>query len=146
MEQDLERFVSAQNECGCYSAALTEIKAGRKASHWIWYVFPQLKGLGHSYNSQYYGLAGEAEAKAYLAHPMLGARLREITAALLTHSDESTEELMGSHIDAVKLRSCMTLFDAIAPGDIFARVLSTFYGSRRCRRTLAKLNQNDTAL
>lgn len=146
MEQDLEQFVSTQNEYGRYSATLKEIESGHKVSHWIWYVFPQLKGLGHSYNLQYYELAGEAEAKAYLAHPLLGARLREITAALLTHSDESAEELMGSPIDATKLRSCMTLFDAIAPGDTFARVLSTFYGGRRCRRTLAKLNQANAAI
>ena len=108
--------------------ALHEIQTGGKQSHWIWYIFPQRKGLGRSYNSQYYGLDGVDEARAYLAHPVLGARLREITQALLTHRGKrSIRELMGSSIDVLKLHSSMTLFDQVSPNDIFAEVLQTYF-------------------
>lgn len=130
---DLDRFVSAQEYD--YPVALSEIKAGRKYSHWIWYIFPQLKGLGRSYNSDFYGLASVAEAKAYLDHPVLGARLREIVQALLLHRGKNPKEILGD-IDASKVRSSMTLFDKVCPGDIFARVLDEFYDGRRCNRTL----------
>lgn len=123
---DLQRFLDAQETQ--YAIALAEIQDGGKRSHWIWYIFPQLKGLGTSYNSQYYGLDGVEEARAYWEHPILSARLREITNALLSHrSDRTILQLMGSRIDVTKLRSCMELFDPIAPNDVFAEVLRTFY-------------------
>ena len=130
---DLERFVCAQEHS--YAQALSEIRAGRKYSHWIWYIFPQLKGLGRSWNSDYYGLDSLAEAASYLAHPALGSRLREITLALLEHSGKKPNDILGD-IDATKVRSSMTLFDKVCPGDIFARVLDEFYDGRSCNRTL----------
>lgn len=136
---NLDRFLKAQDAYGAYDAALQEMKAGQKRSHWIWYVFPQLKGFGHSYNSQYYGLDNVEEAKAYLDHPVLGQRLREITGVLLLHTDEDAVTLMGSRIDAIKLRSCMTLFDAIRPNDVFEKVLAAFFEGRKDRRTVERL-------
>ncbi len=123
---DLDRFLQAQR--WDYAQALNEIRAGRKTGHWIWYVFPQQKGLGRSYNSQYYGLDGLEEAKAYYAHPVLRARLREITEAVLQHQGERIETIMGGGLDARKLRSCMELFDRVAPNDLFKDVLTAFYG------------------
>jgi uncharacterized protein (DUF1810 family) len=134
----LERFVQAQNHM--YTQALQEVKNGYKCSHWIWYIFPQLAILGHSYNSKYYGISGFDEAKAYLAHPILGARLREVTSALLAHSGKDARAIFGG-LDAKKVRSCMTLFDAVAPGDIFENVLDQFYDGRRGRRTLAHIQK-----
>ena len=130
---NLNRFVRAQEHS--YAQALSEIKAGRKYSHWIWYIFPQLKGLGRSWNSDYYGLDSFAEAASYLAHPVLGSRLREITLALLEHSGKKPKDILGG-IDATKVCSSMTLFDKVCPGDIFARVLDEFYDGCRCNRTL----------
>ena len=123
---DLDRFLEAQEYI--YPLALEEMKAGHKRSHWIWYIFPQEKGLGRSWISEYYGLDGEEEAKAYLAHPVLGERLREITNAVLSHQGKlSAREIMGSGIDTVKLHSCMQLFNRVSPNDIFAQVLDVYY-------------------
>ena len=123
---NLQRFVDAQERD--YNTALAEIKSGGKRSHWIWYIFPQQKGLGRRYKSIFYGLDGEEEAKAYLNHPVLGSRLREITKALLEHKGHRTvRELMGSDIDVIKLRSSMTLFDKVSPNDVFAEVLKEFF-------------------
>lgn len=140
MEEELERFIEAQDSYGTYGAALQEMRNGQKRSHWIWYVFPQLKGFGRSYNSNYYGIDDVEEAKAYLNHPVLGERLKEITSVLLTHTDEDVVTLMGSYIDAIKLRSCMTLFDSISPNDIFGQVLDVFYEGKRDNKTLSKIN------
>ena len=115
------------------------IQRGHKTSHWIWYIFPQLKGLGHSAYSQYYGLADTDEACAFLANSCLNERLREITSTLLTHKDRKIEHLMGSYVDALKLKSSMTLFDAISPNDIFAEVLKTFYNGEKDRNTMRKI-------
>ena len=134
---ELNRFVRAQEHS--YAQALSEIKSGRKYSHWIWYVFPQLKGLGRSENSDYYGLDSLAEAASYLAHPVLGSRLREITLALLEHSGKNSKDILGG-IDATKVCSSMTLFDKVCPGDIFARVLDEFYDGCRCNRTLRMIS------
>ena len=113
---NLQRFLDAQE--GVYPVALKEIRNGGKRSHWIWYIFPQQKGLGYSYNSEFYGLDGEEEARAYLAHPVLGVRLREISHALLGHRGHRTvRELMGSEVDVLKLHTSMKLFDKIAPGE-----------------------------
>ena len=135
MNYNLNRFVEAQQFAGIYEFALEEITQGRKRSHWMWYIFPQVKGLGHSYNSQYYGLDGIGEARAYLDVDVLKARLRVITQALLAHKGKRIEDIMGG-IDAAKLLSSMTIFDMVSPNDVYAEVLDTFYGVRRCSRTL----------
>ena len=105
---DLERFIGAQKLD--YDIALNEIRKGQKRGHWIWYIFPQIKGLGHSYNSEYYGLSGKDEAKAYLNNPVLGLRLKEITNALLNCKNSSVDDILGFP-DNLKVRSCMTLFE-----------------------------------
>ena len=112
------------------------MKQGRKTGHWIWFIFPQMKGLGHSWQADYYGLSGLREARAYLADPILGPRLRRITEAVLSHSDINVAALMGSEIDALKLRSSMTLFDAVSSDDIFGQVLDLFFGGERDQRSL----------
>lgn len=127
---DLERFVTAQDTYDSYNTALQEIKSGAKRSHWIWYIFPQQKGLGRSYNSEFFGLDGEEEAKAYVEHPVLGLRLREITKALLVHKGHRTiHQLMGSRIDVRKLKTSMMLFDKVSPNDVFARVIEEFFSN-----------------
>lgn len=130
---NLERFLVA-HKCN-YEDALQEITNGRKRTHWIWFIFPQLAILGHSVNAKYYGISGYEEAKAYLEHPILGARLREVTTALLLHRGKSAIHILGG-IDAIKVRSCMTLFDAVSPNDIFQEVLDAFYDSRPDKMTL----------
>lgn len=123
---NLDRFIKAQETY--YDIALNEIRHGRKYSHWIWFIFPQQKGLGHSYNSEFYGLDGLDEATAYLTHPVLGARLREICIALLAHKEKlSITYIMGNYIDMLKLQSSMQLFDAVSPNDIFKEVLNAFF-------------------
>ena len=112
----LERFVQAQEKT--YAKALAELQAGRKRGHWIWWIFPQLKGLGTSHNSTYYGLADEAEARAYLQHPILGPRYRECVAVVHGHlclGDADPLTLMGSDIDVLKLRSSLELFLKATP-------------------------------
>ena len=132
LDHSLERFVVAQERM--YPRALEEVKNGRKVTHWIWYIFPQLKGLGHSNKSIYYGLDGIEEARAYLAHPVLGARLREITTAVL-QSDKSADEIFGG-IDTIKLRSCMTLFNEVAEDDLFGRVLLKCFEGKEDKKTM----------
>lgn len=122
---DLGRFLVAQERD--YPYALEEMLNGRKQGHWIWYIFPQQKGLGHSYNSEYYGLDGLEEARAYVQHPVLGYRLREICRALLEHKGKDIRYIMGSNIDVVKLKTSMSLFDHVAPNDVFETVLNTFF-------------------
>ncbi|MDE6402251.1 MAG: DUF1810 domain-containing protein [Muribaculaceae bacterium] len=133
---DITRFLDAQAQEWCgYNVALGEITSGRKVSHWIWYIFPQLRGLGHSRMSHYYGIADRKEAEAYLSHHVLGARLREITEALLKHADKPAVRIFGG-IDALKVMSCMTLFDCIAPNDIFGDVLDSFYNGERDNKSI----------
>lgn len=140
-DYNLERFLNAQNgQWNSYNTALDEIRNGKKQGHWIWYIFPQIKGLGHSYNSEFFGISGLDEAEAYLTHDLLGARLREITNALLTHEGKSAQSIMGP-IDDLKLCSCMTLFDLVSPDDIFAEVLDGFYDGKRCKKTLMRLGK-----
>ena len=131
---ELSRFLDPQKFQ--YEGALAEMKQGRKTGHWIWFIFPQMKGLGHSWQADYYGISSLGEAKAYLADPVLGSRLRRITEAVLSHSDINAVTLMGSEIDALKLRSSMTLFDAASPEDIFGQVLDLFFGGERDQRSL----------
>ena len=127
---DLERFVTAQEIA--YPIALEEIRSGHKSKHWMWYIFPQRKGkkdeLGHSRNAKFYGLDGIDEARAYLAHPILGARLREICEVLLTHKGKrDIDSIMGRDIDVAKLQTCMNLFNQVSPNDVFKKVLEAFF-------------------
>lgn len=136
---DPEAFVKAQ--AWDYQQALAEIRAGRKRSHWIWYIFPQLAALGHSSTAQYYGLPDLAAARAYFAHPLLQERLLTITRALLALETNDPAQVMGG-IDALKLRSCMTLFEAAAPGvPEFPAVLDKYYGGQRDPLTLSLLEK-----
>ena len=130
----LDRFLDAQERM--YEIALKEIRNGEKESHWMWYIFPQLRGLGRSQMAYTYGINGLEEAKAYLAHPVLSARLIEISEALLDHKDEDIENILGD-IDAMKLCSSMTLFACISKnGSIFHKVLNCFYKGKKDDRTL----------
>jgi uncharacterized protein (DUF1810 family) len=122
----LERFVAAQQ--GVYEGALRELRAGRKTGHWIWFIFPQLAGLGRSELSRFYGIESIDEARAYLDHPVLDPRLRECVSAALATSGTTAEGIFGS-LDAMKVRSSMTLFHRAAPDEpLFAEMLERFYG------------------
>lgn len=133
----LDRFVAAQQET--YSVALSELRQGRKQSHWMWFIFPQLRGLGRSGMSHVYGIEDLEEATRYLAHPLLGPRLVECAQAVLAHRGTPAEAIMGT-VDAGKLRSSATLFGAVegAP-DVFARMLAEFFDARPCRHTAERL-------
>ena len=138
-EKSLKRFLDAQESM--YETALEEIKNGEKETHWIWYIFPQLRGLGRSEMAWFYGIDGCAEARAYLAHPVLSARLLEITEALLTHKNVDIEDIMDD-IDAMKLRSSMTLFAMISEeNSVFHRALDQFYGGEPDENTLQKAKE-----
>ena len=131
----LNRFLEAQDRM--YQTALSEIKSGRKYSHWIWFIFPQLRGLGRSNMAYTYGISGIKEAKEYLAHPILSARLIEITEALLTHKGKNIYAIMGD-TDAMKLKSSMTLFAHISEeGSVFHQVLDCFYNNSPDAYTLS---------
>ena len=124
---DLERFVTAQNDLGMYDRALGELRQGLKVGHWMWYVFPQVSGLGQSAMAQRYAIGSLAEAQAYLRHPVLGPRLRECASIVAGHGDR-TAELYFGEIDALKLRSSMTLFLRADPEEtVFQRVLDVFF-------------------
>ena len=140
---DLDRFITAQETV--YVQALKEIKEGQKKGQWMWYIFPQIKGLGHSYNSEFYGISSKEEAKAYLDHPVLGARLREITQALLDYNNKTVDDILG-YPDVLKVRSCMTLFDLVSPNDIFNDVLYKYYEGQRCDKTIWRLGFHDDKL
>jgi uncharacterized protein (DUF1810 family) len=123
---DLERFIVEQERA--YRGALEELRAGRKTGHWIWFVFPQVAGLGQSAMSQRFSIASMGDAKAYLEHPVLGARLRECAGVLLTTRGRTAEDIFGP-LDAMKVRSCMTLFHRAAPDEPrFIDVLDRYYG------------------
>jgi uncharacterized protein (DUF1810 family) len=132
----LERFVDAQQ--GHYEQALDELRAGRKTGHWIWFVLPQLRGLGRSAMANHYGIAGRTEAQAYLAHPLLGERLRDCVQVMLGHTGRSAVSILGD-VDAMKFRSCLTLFDAVSTEPLFGQALDAFYGGERDPATLALL-------
>ncbi len=124
---DLERFVAAQDAGDTYRTAAAELRRGRKTSHWMWFVFPQIAGLGSSAMSRRYAIASTAEAAAYLAHPVLGPRLLEVTAIVAATRGVTAEHIFGG-IDAAKLRSCMTLFRHAAPDEpLFGQVLDHFF-------------------
>jgi uncharacterized protein (DUF1810 family) len=135
---DLQRFLDAQAG-GTYEGALAELRAGRKRGHWIWFVLPQLRGLGLSPTSQHYGITGLDEARAYLAHPVLGPRLRRCFQVLADLDDPDPGRVLGS-VDAVKLRSSATLFEAAAPEEpVFTAVLERWFDGERDRATLERL-------
>ncbi|WP_068115718.1 DUF1810 domain-containing protein [Tropicimonas marinistellae] len=140
-ETDLERFVEAQDEHGIWAEAMAEVDAGLKQGHWIWFVYPQLRGLGMSHRADYYGLADAGEARRYLAHPILGPRLEESFLRLMPHAGLSPERMLGD-VDAVKLQSCATLFAAVAPDPRpFEAVLEAFFAGERCQATLDMLER-----
>jgi uncharacterized protein (DUF1810 family) len=135
MSEGLDRFVAAQDPV--WDRVVAELRAGRKTSHWMWFVFPQIEGLGSSPTAVRYALGSVGEAAAYLAHPLLGARLREATDLMLVQAGRPAEAVLGG-IDAMKFRSSMTLFQAAAPGEgRFAAALAAFYDGRPDPRTLA---------
>ncbi len=137
MSYDLKRFKEAQADD--YEQALKEIKQGRKTSHWMWYIFPQLKELGRSATAKYYGIDGLGEAKAYMADPELRRNLLEISDALLHQPEEDIQRVMG-YPDDLKLCSCMTLFEAAAPGyTVFREVQVKFFDGKRDSVTLKLL-------
>lgn len=136
---DLGRFVAAQEPV--YGDVVEELSRGRKASHWIWFIFPQLAGLGHSWMAERYAITSLAEARAYLAHPSLGDRLRECTSLVLATSGLTAEQILGP-LDALKLRSCMTLFHRAAPDDpVLSQVLDRFFEGVPDERTDERLSR-----
>ena len=138
---DLARFVQAQDPV--WEEVQAELARGSKRSHWMWFVFPQLRGLGHSAMATHYGLTGADEARAYLAHPLLGARLRQACELLLRHTERSAEQIMGV-TDALKLRSCLSLFAQVAPDDpVFERALQRFYAGKPDPLTLRLISDSE---
>lgn len=137
---DLRRFIDAQERV--YDRALAELQSGQKRTHWMWYIFPQIDGLGRSTTAQYYAIRSQAEARQYLAHPVLGTRLRECTATLLALADRSALEIFG-YPDTLKLRSSMTLFAHVAeePDSVFEAVLDKYYQGEQDSRTHDILRQ-----
>lgn len=135
----LLRFIEAQARV--WPRPLEEIRAGRKDSHWMWFVFAQLRGLGRSATAQKYGIADLAEARAFLADPILGPRLQDISQAMLAHAGRDPEAILGP-TDALKLRSSMTLFEAAGGGQVFGEVLEAFHDGQRCPITLDLLEAN----
>ncbi|RYY40582.1 MAG: DUF1810 domain-containing protein [Chitinophagaceae bacterium] len=134
---NLERFINAQDHQ--YPQALAEVQRGRKTSHWMWYIFPQVKGLGASDMAHHYGIRNIDEAAAYLHHPVLGKRLVEISSALLSLQAMNIEAVLG-HTDSLKLRSCMTLFSLVeGADDVFERVLLHYFNGRKDDKTIGLL-------
>lgn len=137
---DLNRFVEAQS--GDYEQALSELRRGRKVGHWIWYILPQMRGLGTSSMSSRYGIGSLDEARAYLADPVLGPRLRACVDAVAVHKGLSATQIFGS-LDAMKFRSCLTLFaEADGPDSVFGRALGQFFDDQRDPRTLELLDRS----
>ena len=139
---NLDRFLYAQH--GVYADALAEIRSGRKRSHWMWFIFPQLDGLAFSSTSKFYAIKSLEEAAAYLSHTELGPRLQECTHAVLNQKDRSASQMFG-HPDDLKLKSCMTLFArASEQGSVFEKVLAEFYLGQRDEKTLQLLAGSDS--
>jgi uncharacterized protein (DUF1810 family) len=136
---DLQRFVDAQDRGGTYAAAIRELRAGRKESHWMWFVFPQIAGLGRSSMAQQFAISGLDEARAFLSHPVLGSRLRECAEVIDALPGTDAVHIFGS-IDAQKLRSSMTLFSTASPDDaVFARVLGHYFAGEADEATRTRL-------
>ncbi len=135
----LERFTTAQDHGGIYQRAVAELRAGRKVSHWMWFVFPQIEGLGFSAISRQYAISSLDEARVYLDHPVLGPRLREAAGIAAAAEGKTAEQIFG-HIDALKLRSSMTLFAAADPDEpVFPQVLGKYFNGTPDEATLARL-------
>jgi len=132
----LQRFISAQDKV--YDDVIGELTRGNKETHWMWFIFPQLSGLGKSPTAIHYSLASEAEAKAYLQHPVLGPRLLECTDKVLRHKNKSADDIFGQ-LDAIKLRSSMTLFENLQSNRVFSSVLDQYFHGQRDQKTLALL-------
>jgi uncharacterized protein (DUF1810 family) len=138
---DLQRFVTAQD--ACLGQVRAELRAGRKTSHWMWFIFPQIAGLGRSQTAQFFAIASRAQAVAYLAHPILGPRLLECTRLVLDASAQTADALFGA-VDAVKFRSCMTLFAAIAPNEtVFIQALQRYFKAETDPATLVLLDRKE---
>ena len=136
---DLHRFLDAQDVP--YGSVLAELKGGRKRSHWMWYIFPQIDGLGSSETARHFAIKGVAEARQYMAHPVLGARLMECAELVLAIEGRSVAEIFG-YPDDLKLKSSMTLFERVAgPGSVFAQVLEKYFDGERDVRTLSQLER-----
>jgi uncharacterized protein (DUF1810 family) len=136
---DLGRFVAAQDAGGTYDRAIAELRRGRKSSHWMWFVFPQVAGLGFSATSRRFAISGLAEARAYLAHPVLGPRLAECAGLVAASGAVTAEEIFGP-VDALKLHSCVTLFGRADPGEpAFGQVLARYFGGAPDAATDARL-------
>jgi uncharacterized protein (DUF1810 family) len=134
----LERFVAAQDD-GSYRDAVAELRAGRKTSHWMWFIFPQVAGLGRSAVAQHFAISSVDEAQAYLRHPVLGPRLRECAQILAGLDGKSADQILGS-VDAMKLRSSMTLFRTATPDEpVFREVLDKYFGGAADQLTLDRL-------
>lgn len=143
LSKRIDRFLEPQKTA--YPVALEEVRRGRKVRHWMWYIFPQLRGLGQSTSSWYYGIEDLGEAKAYLEHPVLGQRLREITQVALEQPETDPEELFGWP-DDMKFRSCMTLFAQVSEDDLFVRALGRFFAGQEDSMTLELLKQKSGSL
>jgi uncharacterized protein (DUF1810 family) len=135
---NLQRFVDAQD--GVYQTALAELKAGSKHSHWMWFIFPQLRGIGRSPTAEFYGISSLPEAQAYLGHPLLGPRLNECLEAILPWAGRLSARHILGDVDALKLCSSLTLFDQAEPNARFDAGLQAFFGGNPDERTLALLN------
>lgn len=139
MEYNLQRFIDAQNDGNTYKNALKEIGNGQKEGHWMWYIFPQLRGLGRSDTAMFYGIIGKGEAKAYLADKVLGGRLREASNAIAQIRGKSIEEILGP-VDAMKLRSSMTLFYIVSgKEEVFRKVLAKYFNEKLDQKTIEML-------
>ena len=138
---NLQRFIDAQG--GAFETALAELRAGLKQSHWMWFIFPQLAGLGRSPTAQFYAIASREEARAYLKHPLLGRRLLHSTDAILPWAGKRAAEQILGAVDAMKLRSSLSLFDQALPDDLFGRALDGFFASTPDERTLALLERKE---
>lgn len=139
MEYNLKRFIDAQNDGNTYKNALKEIGNGQKEGHWMWYIFPQLRGLGRSDTAMFYGIIGKGEAKAYLADKVLGGRLREASNAIAQIRGKSIEEILGP-VDAMKLRSSMTLFYIVSgKEEVFRKVLAKYFNEKLDQKTIEML-------
>jgi len=133
---ELDRFLKAQENS--FKRALSEIENGKKVTHWMWYIFPQIKGLGKSYNSIFYGIDSKMEASKYLSHEVLGPRLQICTEALLAHAEKKAHEVLGWG-DSMKLKSSMTLFSEVSNEACFEKLLGTFFNGTKCQKTLSLL-------
>lgn len=140
---NLDRFVTAQHNA--FDTAMAELRDGRKRSHWMWFIFPQMRGLGRSPTAEFYGVASRAEARAYMAHPLLGARLREATEAVLAHGDVSAHAIFGTP-DDLKFRTSMTLFAWIDPDGPYRGALETFFPGSEDPATVRLLDDPSAGL